>query len=72
MKIRPLFFIVTLLGLQAISTAQAQPTDTLQKIKDSGVIHLGGMLQVDGLRCNCAGMAARGAVQVGLARPAYP
>lgn len=42
MKIATLSAIVTLAALQASVPAHAQPTDTLQKIKSSGVIQLGG------------------------------
>lgn len=42
MKLRELITIAAVLGLQALGSAQAQPSDTLKKIKESGVIQLGG------------------------------
>lgn len=41
MKIKPLLF-AALLGAQALAPALAQPKDTLQKIRETGVIQLGG------------------------------
>lgn len=42
MKLRRTFTFIALLGLQILTTTNAQTTDTLQKIKDAGVIQLGG------------------------------
>ena len=42
MKLKHLVFALALLGLQAAGAAHAQSKDTLQKIKETGVINLGG------------------------------
>jgi glutamate/aspartate transport system substrate-binding protein len=42
MKTKLILTIIALLGLQAFGSASAQPQDTLQKIKETGVINLGG------------------------------
>ncbi|HKX44186.1 MAG TPA: amino acid ABC transporter substrate-binding protein [Burkholderiaceae bacterium] len=42
MKSKYILWAIVLLGLQTLGTAHAQPKDTLQKIKEAGVIQLGG------------------------------
>jgi glutamate/aspartate transport system substrate-binding protein len=42
MKIGTTLGIAALLALGAQQSVQAQPKDTLQKVKDTGVISLGG------------------------------
>ena len=42
MKLLEIIAVVAIMGLQALSAAHAQPKDTLQKIKETGVINLGG------------------------------
>jgi glutamate/aspartate transport system substrate-binding protein len=42
MKFSTMLPVIAMLALGAHHGAQAQPKDTLQKIKDSGVINLGG------------------------------
>lgn len=42
MKLKNLAIVVTLAGLQTLTTSYAQTKDTLQKIRESGTIQLGG------------------------------
>jgi len=42
MKSKHILWAIALLGLHALGPAHAQPKDTLQKIKETGVIQLGG------------------------------